>query len=40
MEFNRFGEFQRDIIKETHDKRESIEILKTPTIKNIEELKK
>tara|TARA_Y100000310_G_scaffold340652_1_gene437201 strand:+ start:1593 stop:2126 length:534 start_codon:yes stop_codon:yes gene_type:complete len=28
MEFNRFGEFQRDIIKETHDKRESVEILK------------
>ena len=28
MEFNRFGEFQRDIIKETHDKRESTEILK------------
>ena len=40
MEFNRFGNFQRDIIKETFDERESVEILKTTTIKNMEELKK
>ena len=28
MEFNRFGAFQRNIIKETYDKRSSIKILK------------
>ncbi len=28
MEFNRFGRFSHDIIRETNDKRESIEILK------------
>tara|TARA_Y100000310_G_C20223642_1_gene596876 strand:+ start:61 stop:582 length:522 start_codon:yes stop_codon:yes gene_type:complete len=29
MEFNRFGEFQRDIMNTAHDKRESTEILKS-----------
>ena len=29
MEFNRFGEFQRDILKESWDERESTEILKS-----------
>jgi hypothetical protein len=33
MEFNRFGEFQRDIMKETYDERESTEILKG--VKNV-----
>ena len=34
MEFNRFGEFQRDILKETGDKRESVEILKELSLPN------
>ena len=31
MEFNRYGEFQKDIIKETSDKRDSTEILNSLT---------
>jgi len=30
MEFNRYGEFQRDLIKESSDDRDSVEILKNP----------